>query len=239
MDRDFEPARVRATPERRDRSREIPLSVEDQAALRTIGAFRVVNAKDVSPASVRRLVERGLAARDASYPGRRGERLEVVALTAKGARLARSKGDEQRYHARVGDRRQMAHDAAIYPAYRAAAGTIERAGGRVKRVVLDAELKSRINSAMNRLGGEPRERRREELAREHELVIVNERLALPDCRIEYVDADGRERHQDLEIVTEHYHARHVAGKRASGFTLVAADGGARAKVWDDHHLGFL
>jgi hypothetical protein len=91
---------------------------------------------------------------------------------------------------------------------------------------------------MNRAGGASAEERRHRLPQDLELPVVDDRLALPDLRIEYTDPEGREQHLDIEVTTRHYRGAHRSGKMRSGFRLVSADG-ARASVNDDHHLGFL
>ena len=48
----------------------------------------------------------------------------------------------QRYYAGLVKPAEVAHDLAIYPAYKREAERIEKAGGRIKRVVIDYEFKS-------------------------------------------------------------------------------------------------
>ena len=127
---------------------------------------------------------------------------------------------------------------AIYPAFREEAAAIGKAGGKVCRVVLDYEFKSHINRRMNGWEGPAAEERRRQLAEQFELPVVGDRLALPDLRIEYTDAEGREKHLDIEVVTRHYRGSHRAGKLQSGFRLVNADG-PRSSVNDDHHLDWI
>ncbi len=105
-------------------------------------------------------------------------------------------------------------------------------------MVLDYELKSHINARMNRAAGPEKAARRKELADEYALPVINDQLALPDLRIEYTDAEGREQHRDIEVTTRHYRGAHRAAKMRSGFRLHDA-GGPRAAVRDDHHLGWL
>ena len=92
----------------------------------------------------------------------------------------------------------------------------------MKRVVLDYELKSIVNKEMNRKSGPSAEKRREILARDLDLEIVDGKLPLPDVRIEYVDEHGVEQHRDVEVTTAHYRGSHRAGKAKSGFTMVSA-----------------
>ncbi len=42
-------------------------------------------------------------------------------------------------------------------------------------------------------------------------------MHFPDARLEYEDADRQVRHEDIEVVTEHYRGAHAAGTVRSGF----------------------
>ena len=59
----------------------------------------------------------------------------------------------QRYYAGLVKAAEAAHDLAIDPAHKREADRIEKAGGRIKRVVLDHEFKSIAASRMNRVEG--------------------------------------------------------------------------------------
>ena len=216
------------------------LHPDDLHALKVVGAFRAVNRRDVAEGNVERLISRGWMKSKTVFPRRGGERHEVVVLSRKGRELLLAQqagGDAQRYYAGLAKPNEIEHDMAIYAAFREQAAAIEKSGGKVQRVVLDYEFKSHINRQMNRREGASPEERRQQLASEFELPVVNDRLALPDLRIEYSDAEGREQHLDIEVVTRHYRGAHRAGKARSGFQLVNANS-PRASVLDDHHLGF-
>jgi hypothetical protein len=224
-----------------DRDRSVRLNDAELRSLRAVGAFRSVEARELPKASVRRLIEAGLVQRSAVYARRGGERLEVLTLTNKGRDLVCSQqgaSDAQRYWSGIVKPRELEHDLAIWRAYASEAATITREGGRVRRVVLDYELKSHINARMNRAAGPEKAARRKELADEYALPVINDQLALPDLRIEYTDAEGREQHRDIEVTTRHYRGAHRAAKMRSGFRLHDA-GSPRAAVRDDHHLGWL
>ena len=49
-------------------------------------------------------------------------------------------------------------------------------------------------------------------------------MRFPDFRIEYT-LDGRDRHEDVEVVTEHYRGAHAASRARAGFTCIS--GGSR------------
>jgi hypothetical protein len=123
--------------------------------------------------------------------------------------------------------RELAHDVQVYRAYERAAGRLESRGGHVDRVVLDHELKREYQSWLHErdrdraaYDGHP-DRTDEEVrewAREHGLPYFDEEVHFPDVRIEYRDRDGEERHEDVEVVTEHYRGAHGASVTRSGFS---------------------
>ena len=234
------PERAPGQQQRRSRDTFFRLNEDEVRAMKIVGAFRAVDRRDIPQASLQGLIGRGLVARKTVFLRRGAGRSEVVVLTREGRDLLKrhqGDGDAQRYYAGLVKPKELEHDLAIYAAFREESGAIEKAGGRVRRVVLDYEFKSVINREMNRGEGPSAEERRARLARDFALPVIDERLALPDLRIEYSDADGRDQHLDIEVTTRHYRGAHRAGKARSGFRLVSADG-PRAAVNDDHHLGF-
>ncbi len=54
-------------------------------------------------------------------------------------------------------------------------------------------------------------------ARERGLPFFDGSVHFPDARIEYEDQDRQVRHEDIEVVTEHYRGAHAAGTVRSGF----------------------
>jgi DNA-binding MarR family transcriptional regulator len=224
------------------------LRASEVDVLATIGAFRVVDSRDLekSPADARHgdlahLREIGLV--DVAGPQfRDGERAALVTLTKEGKELlerhrAASETEErQQYYAGLAKPREALHDAQLYRAYTEAAGRLHDRGARIHRVVLDYELKreyQRFLQAANRgdsqSSGRPK-RSREEVetwAREHHLSVDDGRVQFPDVRIEYEHPDGRHDREDVELTTEHYTARQIAGKRASGFTIVRGSSSSR------------
>jgi len=215
--------------EYRGRDRSYRLSDQELVTLRTVGTFRTVSAKDVPEDEAKHLISSGLMQRS-TVPRSDWTSLDVLVLSREGETVLRDQqplGDEQRFHSGLVKPNELEHDTAIYPAYLEAAEAIKRAGGTVERVVLDYELKSVINSEMNRGGsvsGEARDERKAKLAKQLDLEIVEGKLPLPDLRIEYIDENGERHHQDLEIVSRHYHGAHLAGKSAAGFSMVRAGG---------------
>jgi hypothetical protein len=216
------------------------LQDDEMAAMCLIGAFRSVDAREIPSRRLSQLLAQGLVDRKSITLQRTGERIQAVVLTKAGRDLVTYGSGAQRYYAGLVKPAEVAHDLAIYPAFKTVAREIERDGGRVKRVVLDYEFKSIAARAMNRRDGcLDKAQRRQEVARALDLPVVDDHLALPDLRIEYVDAEGREQHRDIEVVTHHYRGSHMAGKQQAGFRLMRSEGGSGKPVWDDHHIGWI
>ena len=220
-----------------DRDRSYRLNAKEMQLLTTVGKFRTVAAHDLPQPQLNNLLRSELMDKATVYPRRNGQPLEVLVLTAKGRSLLQSQqplADRQRYYAKLAKPNEIVHDAAIYRAYLKAKEEIEAKGGTVERVVLDYELKSIINREMNGYAPGTAAQKRKALAEDLDLRIVDDKLPLPDLRVEYTDQEGREQHEDLEVVTRHYKSAHIAGKAAAGFSMVNTNG-ARSSVIDDHH----
>ena len=104
----------------------------------------------------------------------------------------------------------MSHDAHLYRAYLREEERLREQGADVRRIVLDHELKREYQEWLQEHNrgrcdsdGRPDrdEREIEEWAREHDLPYFDESVHFPDFRVEY-ELDGRDRHEDVEIVTE-------------------------------------
>jgi hypothetical protein len=126
--------------------------------------------------------------------------------------------------------RELEHNAQVYRAYREAAERLTGRGSRLRRVVLDYELKreyQRFLQERNRGraegGGRP-DRGADEIAAwavEHYLAYFDDQVHFPDVRIEYEDIDGRSREEDVEVMTAHYRGAHAAAAARSGFSKYA------------------
>ncbi len=231
----------------RVRGRDYELSGNDVRVMTKVGAFRVVPANELRASNPRtptrpardleRLREHGLVKTAPYVVGR--TRTTLVTLTERGRdllearRLPSGRDSQQRFYAGISKPRELAHDARVHAAYERAVEKLEARGARVRRVVLEEELKSeyqrflqRGNRGRRESRGEP-ERDQEAIARwarEHELPYQDGHVELPDARIEYVDRDGRPGFEDIEIVTPHYRGAHAAAKAASGFSQYRAVG---------------
>lgn len=244
--RDVDLPRGRERRSVRDRDQVYDLNGDESRMLGTIGAFRVVAESDLhdireestsSRRSLRHLEHEGLIHRSPLSADDR-----AVVLSERGRdlleanRLERSDREHeprQTFHAGLRKPRELTHDTRVYAAYQRTEARLRDQGGRVRRVVLDYELKrdyQRFLHERNRgrkdCDGRP-DRTAEEIARwarEHELPYDDGHVRFPDARVEYEDRDGRSRHEDLEVVTGHYRGAHAGAAARSGFTCYVSFG---------------
>lgn len=225
--------------------REYALRGSEARTLAAVGAFRVADVRDVASipgdrwhGDVEHLRSAGLLTTTPQILN--GQRTAVVSLTKDGLavleahRRSEPEREPQSFYAGVVKPRELTHDAQLYRAYLGAAERLHARGDRVERVVLDYELKrdyqrflQQNNRAHGRRSGRP-DRSPEEVrqwAEEHGLPVVDGRVQFPDIRVEYERPDGSRTHEGIELTSEHYNSRQMAGKRASGFSLQAGSGG--------------
>jgi hypothetical protein len=229
------------------------LNSDEKATLWDVGRFRVITSADLATAryggrtslmerDVKHLLSGGLVERRTIPVNSRGQAITVLNLTKKGKAAAqRGAGDaSQAIYSGFVKPREVVHDAALYKMFQAEAARIERDGGRVRRVVLDYEMKKRAYAPLARARDlEPLAyaERQQEIAQENGLQVIEGRMVFPDVRVEYETADGEERSIDLELATQNYRAAHIRGKAAAGFRVYAqAKGGHLAAVLDRHDL---
>jgi hypothetical protein len=224
----------------RERKHCYELNGRESDALATIATFRVVQVRDVQEMlddgrgrqSARKSLDhlRSSGLLDRIPLGRRDE--DVVVATDRGRDLLEANRREhageprQAFYARLKKPRELSHDAQVYRACRDAEARIRDQGGRVRRVVLDYELKreyQRFLQERNRgradSTGRP-DRTPEEIvawAKDHDLPCKDNRVRFPDARIEYEGRDRQAEHRDIEIVTPHYRGAHAAAVASSGF----------------------
>ena len=228
----------------------------ESRTLATVGAFRVVPAGDLrdhdgraldpNRGELHHLRREGLVDTIPS-PGR--DRALVV-LTSRGRELLdghrhrdpdvagawrphrdggareREQAPRQEFYSGIRQPRELEHDAKVYAAYLRAAERLQEQGARVRRVVLDLEVKrdyQRFLQDRNRGRGDSDgrpDRTLDEIRRwaaEHQLPEQDGHIQIPDARIEFEDADGRLHWHDIEVETEHYRGQHAAAKASSGF----------------------
>ncbi|MGH9199982.1 MAG: hypothetical protein ACRD2A_01950 [Vicinamibacterales bacterium] len=221
-------------------SRSYSLRGSEVRSLATVGAFRVVDARDLTPAQsgdrwhgdLEHLREERLIALTPQILD--GERTALVTLTRSGQALLERhrhpRADEpaQAFYSGLVKPREATHDAQLARVYAAAAERLHAGGARVGRVVVDYELKreyQRFLQANNRGRHDNSgrsDRSPEEVrawAAANGLTIIGDRVQFPDVRVEYEHQDGRRDHEDLELATGHYNSRQMSAKRASGFRM--------------------
>jgi hypothetical protein len=125
------------------------------------------------------------------------------------------------YHGLVKPK-EARHDADLYRLYHKVAREIADVGGKVRRVVLDYELKQELYRKLSRV--DPNKElayERIRVANEYDLKVVNDKIPVPDLRIEYEDECRELRRLDLEIATRDYRPQGLAEKAKAGFHLFA------------------
>ncbi len=228
------------------RTRTYELRGSEVRTLATVGAFRVVPASDLRdhdnhPADARtgdlkHLREIGLVRTMPYVVGK--TRTTLVSLTEQGRSVledSRRDHDRERqvFYAGIAKPRELAHDSQLYRAYLRAGERLATRDARIRRVVLDYELKreyQRFLQASNRgrrdSDGRP-DREQEEIERwahAHHLPMVDDHVQFPDVRIEYDERDGRRAVEDVEVTTEHYRGALAGAKARAGFTSYRAAG---------------
>jgi hypothetical protein len=241
-------------PERevvRERKRSYELNGRESDALATIAAFRVVQAPDVqemlddgrgggsAQKSLDHLEASGLLER---IPLERRDD-DVVVLTDRGRDLLEANRREhpgeprQAFYAGLKRPRELTHDVQVYRACRDAEAQIRDQRGRIRRIVLDYELKRAYQQFLQERNrgwahstGRP-DRTPEEIAawaKDHDLPYQDNRVRFPDARIEFENRDRQAEQRDIEVVTPHYRGAHAAAVASSGFQSYG--GGLRVKT---------
>jgi hypothetical protein len=232
---------------RNAKNREYALRGSETRTLSTVGAFRVVSARDLRDhndrsadpraGDLRHLRDEGLIRTE----GLAGHRDVAVVLTKEGRNLLESnrrhhahddrqdgrQDHRQEFYAGLKKPREVEHDSQVYRAYLREAGHLSERGARIDRVVLDYELKREYQQWLHErdrgrgdADGRPDRNAHEveEWAHEHDLPYFDDQVHFPDLRIEYEASDGRLDHQDVEVTTVHYRGEHGAAAARSGFS---------------------
>lgn len=243
---DLDLPRGRARERVRVHTRTYGLRGSEVRALATVGAFRVVPAEDLREATGRtttartgdlyRLREAGLV-RTIPYGAGR-DRTTLVVLTEEGRELLETHrrpadGPRQTFYAGLVKPREVPHDSHVYRAYLRSADRLVSSGSRIRRVVLDYELKrdyQRFLQDRNRRHRHPNAdewvhfRNAEEWARGHHLPYDDGHVQFPDVRIEFERPDGRFEVEDVEVWTPHYRGAFAQAKAAAGFARYRSGG---------------
>ncbi|SRR5712691_3727995 len=221
------------------------LNGDDSRSLATVGAFRVVAERDLRDprdesseprdGDLRHLRDEGLT-RSVALDGRE----RAVTLTELGHHLLeahrpdREDARQQAFYTGVNRPRELSHDVQLYRAYLSEEERLREQGADVHRVVLEHELKREYQEWLQEPNrGRPDSDGRpdrdpgeiEDWARDHDLPYFDDAVHFPDFRIEY-ELYGRDQHEDIEVVTEHYRGAHAASVARAGFTCYGRGGGS-------------
>lgn len=247
-ERDLPDARPRSTREvLYNQGRGYGISPSEIRSMVELGKFRVIAETDLGKylyggepkpleIDIQNLVRQGLVRRG-RFQGPEDSSRELLTLTKRGHRLLRANQlapqDQVTYSGFVKPR-EANHDADLYRLYQKEAGRIEQKGGRVRRVVLDFEIKRKVNRDLAKLGSQAPA----EIAARHGLQVVRNKIPIPDLQIEYETREGDAGRVNLELVTEHYRGRNVADKARAGFSLYAprGEGDKLRRVLDQQEL---
>ena len=231
------------------RDRTYLLRESEFTTLVEIGKFRVIDSKDLAEFGyagdarrlnhdVRHLMQKALVA--ATKIGKETESL--LALTKKAKRLLAQSGrlpeGQAIYHGIV-KLRELRHDAALYRLYQRESARIVSTGGKPIRVVLDYELQQNLQRELARLGDQSQTREaREREAEKQGLVLVNDKIQIPDFRLEYETANHEHAHVDLELATRNYRPHALAQKAQAGFSFYAQreDASKLQRIFDKSEL---
>ncbi len=222
------------------------LSEAELETMKDIGRFRTIAVDDLAQhryqgnrdemrQDLRSLQDQGLIQRRTIWTGRQGDRLTVFVLSKRGKVLLEREGrqaTDQRIYAGFVKPAEVHHDAAIYRMYHAEAKKIEQADGRIRRIVLDYELKQNVYRPLAKARAKADRsspeysRRQAEIASQNSLKVIHGKILLPDLRIEYNTAGGELAHVDLELATHHYRGSSMRAKAEAGFKLYASQDSA-------------
>lgn len=236
----------------RDRDREYSLRQSEIQTLIEIGKFRVVPVDDLAQVGyqcdrsriendLQSLRRQGLV-EQRDIEGHDGRSKNVLALTRDAHKLLARQhwipDGQAIYHGFVKPK-EVRHDAEIYRLYHQVAEEIESSGGKLRRVILDYELKHELYKKLSQIDPSKNPAyERIRVANEYDLHLVEDKIPIPDLRIEYEDECRNLEHLDLEIATREYRPRGLAEKAKAGFHLFARrqDHPRLRRVLDRHEI---
>ena len=148
-----------------DRYRSYELRESEIQTLADLGKFRVINTDDLArhgyggdkrrmEQEITSLVRQGLV-EEKQVEISLSKSTRMFTLTKAGRRLMQGSGrlrNDQEIYSGFVKPREAKHDAELYRVYQREEDRIERRGGRVRRVLLDFELKKKVNRDLARLG---------------------------------------------------------------------------------------
>ena len=217
------------------------------ACLREVGLYRCASHRDLVEAhfsgnrfaaakGLDRLVRSGAMQRHQAR-GPNGGAFTVYTLTRSGAALAqrlavkRGLAPEQRTWSGMVKPREASHDADVAKACRKEIEDLTARGGRLRRILIDAELKGilakRSEAARVKAGKEEADRERRKAAEQLHLPCDGQgRLQVPDAQIQYVDESGNIGRVNVEVTSDKYMEASIQAKSAAGFSMHGPGGNA-------------
>lgn len=216
-----------------ERHRAYDLRESEAETLTDLGKFRVIAADDLArfgydgdkprmEQETTNLIRQGLV-EEKRVEVSLSKTTKMYTLTKTGRNLL-LKSDRvvrgQEIHSGFVKPKEAKHDSALYRLYQKESSRIEARGGRVRRVVLDYELKKKVNRDLMRRGRENDDpARKQEVAERHGLRAVHGRIPVPDLQIEYEMPEQGIARVNLELTTGDYRPRQLADKARAGFTM--------------------
>jgi len=235
------------------------ISFEDRCAgaLTDIGVFGAVSYRDLAearfgghPHTTRRAVNAWIRTgwvEEHRAAGPKGNPFKILSLTREGVVEARKRATRrgmdptQRIRSHRMKPAEAGHDTAIYRAFRKERQRLADRGATVRRVRLDAELKSAVarGSEAVRLkhGRQAADAERRRIATELGLPLdERDKVLYPDAQVEYADAEGRTGRVNIEVASGNYREPALRAKAAAGFAM-HANGPAAASLLRKLGLG--
>ena len=219
------------------------------ACLQEVGLYRCASHRDLVEAhfsgnrfaaakGLQRLVRSG-AMRQHQVRGPKGGAFTVYTLTKAGAALAqrlavnRGLDPEQRAWAGMVKPREAAHDADVAKACRKEIEALTARGARVRRILIDAELKGilakRSETTRVKKGKEEADRARRKAAGELHLPCDDQgHVQIPDAQIQYVDESANIGRVNVEVTSDKYMQASIQAKSAAGFSMHGPGKGGQA-----------
>src|SRR6266849_9438064 len=219
----------------RGRNREYRLRESEVRTLTDLGKFRMVPADDLArlayrgdrsrmESDLRNLSRQGLI-EERRIEGHSSYSTRVLTLTKDAHGLlerAQLVSNRQALYHGLVKSKEARHDADLYRLYHKVAREIDDSGGKVRRVVLDYELKQELYTSLSRVDpNKDLAYERIRVANEYDLKVVNDKIPVPDLRIEYEDECREIRRLDLEIATRDYRPQGLGEKAKAGFQMFA------------------
>ena len=235
----------------RTREKGPDMTERGHACLREVGLYRCASHSDLVEAhfsgnrfaaakGLERLVQSG-ALKQHEARGPKGGFFTVYTLTKSGAalahRLAVKAGldPQQRAWSGMVKPREASHDADVAKACRKEIEALAAKGGRLRRILIDAELKSilakRSEAARVKEGKEEADRARQKAAEELHLPCDDQgHVQIPDAQIQYVDESGNIGRVNVEVTSDKYMQATIQAKSAAGFSMHGPGQGGRAST---------